>query len=477
MFDHAPQNNAIRRVMDACLPGLGNRPDFDRDVLRQVRGKMKVKNKLSVGFVLVIALVLIIATALAIVTLRDTAQLVAQTEQEDGYFGEWPVEKKITVVSSLVEQGYIEETDDIKQMMGTSLSREEASLIADKAIAKFVGQDANEVGFLTIMQAAWGQFDLWTYEEKAWYSQLMENVGIESDGKTVYVEPTGSIDEQKALAIARSAVAKGYGVDESVLDDYSYLISFQIPESAEAGDNQSYWLVTYTAPDNIPQANGLFDSFGSFDLFIHPETGELLQSVEELRAIRASLSRRPTNELYQAIDAYYVRAREMGFNSFRTWSIEFRAEYSQEITPKVQAIVKSGDLTDLMNCGSPDITVMAQSTYTYGIPQEDAISQDEAFTLVKAALEKDYDLAPDLFEKYREIGIYYDITDANAPLWKFLFNPKSLPPQELDGGLDNPLFDLCYKVEIDAHTGEIVHIEEFPFQILGHTLEYDLKWY
>lgn len=56
MFNQAPQDNDIRRVMDACLPGLENSPDFDRDVLRHVRGAIKVKKKLSVGFVLVIVL-------------------------------------------------------------------------------------------------------------------------------------------------------------------------------------------------------------------------------------------------------------------------------------------------------------------------------------------------------------------------------------------------------------------------------------
>ena len=117
MFDQAPQDNELRRVMDACLPGLENRPDFDRAVLRQARGEIKMKKKLSVGFVLVIALALIVATALAVVTLRDTAQLIAQTEQDDGFFGYWPNEKKVIVVSALIEQGYIDGTTEMNQIM------------------------------------------------------------------------------------------------------------------------------------------------------------------------------------------------------------------------------------------------------------------------------------------------------------------------------------------------------------------------
>ena len=71
MFNQAPQDNDIRRVMDACLPGLENSPDFDRDVLRHVRGEIKVKKKLSVGFVLVIVLALAAVTAAGLSTWKD----------------------------------------------------------------------------------------------------------------------------------------------------------------------------------------------------------------------------------------------------------------------------------------------------------------------------------------------------------------------------------------------------------------------
>lgn len=85
MFDRAPQDNELRRVMDACLPGLENRPDFDRDVLRQVRGEVKVKKKLSVGFVLVIVLVLAAVTALAAALLWEQQVVpMKEIEQAEG---------------------------------------------------------------------------------------------------------------------------------------------------------------------------------------------------------------------------------------------------------------------------------------------------------------------------------------------------------------------------------------------------------
>ena len=84
---------------------------------------------------------------------------------------------------------------------------------------------------------------------------------------------------------------------------------------------------------------------------------------------------------------------------------------------------------------------------------------------------------PDVFRLYAEVCVYYDVTDSENPIWKFFFNPKSLPWRELEGGRDDPQQDLCYKAEIDAHTGEVTEVEEFEFQMLGQDIDYDLKWY
>lgn len=386
--------------------------------------------------------------------------------------------EKIEVISALAEQGYITKTDQIQALSDGKLTMEEADSVADDAIEALTAESADSVVFLHVMQAIWGSFDQWSYEEKEWYSQVMDEVGIESDGKTVYVDPSAnpdaSIDETEAIAIARHELAKGYEIDESFLDDFKCFVTFQVPERAETGDNQPYWGVEFEAPDDMPKESRPFNSIG---LYIHPYTGELLQSVKDILTRLANSPERPTNELYQAIDAYYTRASEMELYSFRKWPLELRAEYSSEIAPKVKSVIQSGDLTELMNGGNVDITVIAQSTYLYGVPQKDVISQDKALALAKASLVETCDLAAELFQKYREINVYYDITATDAPLWKFFFNPKTLPALDMEKGYENPLLDLCYKVEIDAYTGEIAYIEEFPFQTLGHDLAYDLKCY
>lgn len=473
MNDHKDVEK-VQLALDTTFSNLKDDPWLARKVLANAKEGVKVKKKISVGFILVIVLLLVIVTALAFATLRDTARLIAQTEREDGFFSDWPVEKKVETISDLINQGCIKENAKTKQIANVELNSEDRSRIANEVIAEFVGCDINKVSFLTIMQTVWGPFDNWTHEQRAWYSQLMEDVGIDDNGKTIFVEPTGSVNEKQAIEIAKHAIAESYGVDESVLDNYSYIVSFQIPEFAASGDDQPYWYVRYTAPDSLLQENRLFNDI---ELYVHPQTGKLLESVDEIRANIANVPTRPKNELYQAIDAFYTKAKEKGYYSFRDWPLELRAEYSQEITPKVKNILKSANLSELMNCGNLDITVIAQSTYIYGVPQGNVISQNEALALAETALMDQYALDFNLFKKYSSINVYYDITDADTPLWKFFFNPKSLDAQKLEDGYKNPLFNLCYKVEVDAHSGEISHIDEFQFQYLGYELEYDLKWY
>ena len=70
MLDRVPQDNRLRRAINACLPGLEDHPSFEQDVLKCVRGEEKMKKKLSVGLVLAIAFVLMFAAAAGAVTLN-----------------------------------------------------------------------------------------------------------------------------------------------------------------------------------------------------------------------------------------------------------------------------------------------------------------------------------------------------------------------------------------------------------------------
>lgn len=130
----------------------------------------------------------------------------------------------------------------------------------------------------------------------------------------------------------------------------------------------------------------------------------------------------------------------------------------------------------LRDDGRVPSSVIAQSMFTYGLPGDKDIPQEQAFDSATRALKETYSLDPGIFGLYREISVYFDITVPEKPIWKFIFNPRSLLWSDLEGGWDSPLLDQCYKVEIDARSVDIAKLEEFKYQILGQDLEYDLKW-
>ena len=430
-----------------------------------------MKKKMYIAFVVVMVIVLNAGVAWAAISLRDMARQIVETEQEvDGTFGCWPVKKKISLVNALVDFGYIEETSEVKQLIANALPEEKADHIANEAVARFTGKETSEICFLVIMQAAWGPFGDWTKEEQAWYSQPMVDVGIQQEDHTLYVEPEGSVDEAQAILFARKAIAKGYGVEENALDNYIATTTFEVPEFAEPGEDQPYWHVDYRAPEIIPDDVRLFRLCS---LFIHPETGELYESVENTLERRFVQFVEPKTPFYLAMDAFSKKAN---WEFFRLWPLKLKAEYSKEINPMVKAILDSGDLTGLMYDGRVPSSLIAQSTFTYGLPGDKDIPQEQAFDLATRSLQEVYSLDPVIFELYREICVYFDVTEPEKPLWKFIFNPRSLSWRDLEGGWNSPLMDQCYKVEIYARSGDVAKLEEFNYQILGSDLEYDMKW-
>lgn len=472
MDDKQVNPSAVRGALDDCLSGVSALPALRHDILRKARGEIKVKKKLSLALILAIVLIMAAVTALAVATLQEMARHAAKTEREEGFFANWTLEQKVKLVNSLAELGYIEKTGEMERLAAGGMPEDEAHSAADRIVAAYTGREAGEVGFLSIMQVSMGPVDAWTHEQKAWYSRLMAEVGVKTEGRTFYLEPGGAIDEAQAVAIAKREVAGGFGVPESALDAYQLRVDFEIPEANEPGDRQAWWHVEFMAPEGMGEKERLFHSF---PVFVHPETGGLMRTVEEMLA--PPLYLRPDNSLYQAIGALYDEAGKRGVYSFRTWPLALKARYSQEIRPRVQEILRSGDLSQLMNAGQPDREVIAAASFVYGLPGKGDIPQAEAFALAKEALTRQFGTAPAVFDLYSEEIAYFDVSDPERPLWKFLFNAGALPRDGLEGGLKNPLKDVCYKAELDARTGRAVKLEEFLFRVADRSLTDDLKWH
>ena len=467
--------NNLKRAIDADLCSL-RLTERERALLMQnAMEEKKVKKKLSVAFVLVTVLILLAAVAAAVVTIRETGRTIAQTEKENGDYLDWPVDKRVQVVRELMDEGYIQETAELKRLREGTLSETDAARTADAAIAAFTGEDAKYASFLSIMDAAWGPFATWTYEQQAWYSQLMTDIGNNTDGLTYYVTPSGALTDQEAVAIAKREVARVFHIEESVLNQFRVETSFQIPEDAEAGDKKAYWYVcldtwnTGLNTDELP--------FSAIDMFVDPDTGALRDSLEEVAAVYQAMKERRENPLRQTISAFKKRAGEQ--KTFRTWSIESKASWSSEIAPQIRAYLAEHPQDEENLLGRNEIVSVA---YTYGLPDDKSITREAAVSIARKALKDAYQLTEEELSLLIDngssfyINTFYDISDPSKPLWKFLFEMPSIygadealaaRAKALYGKRDD--YDRFFKVELNAYTGEVVRT--FAQRSIPSTLE------
>ena len=423
-----------------------------------------MKKKVSAILVFAIVTVLLAGIALAAATLQGTGKQILETEQTEGYYENWPAGLKGSLVTELAGLGCMEITPDIQKLIDGKLTdTEEIGRIADEAMTAFTGMEVSEISFLVIMQAAWGPFDSWSAEEQAWYSDLQVELGLQRDGITRFVLPAGPVDKGSAVALARAAIAKGYGVDESVLDGYELATSFQVPEFAETGDDKAYWYVGFEKPLDMPADEALFSGF---EVFIDPDTGAFLESVEDIIAQR--------NEQQAYLDAINSNALMIDIKAFReanqlkaapiTWSVETFADWSARFHER--GLEQLAENPELFCSFLPSVL-----THAYGLPDDKAISQAEAQAIAEDAIVTQIGRKTDEVTFFtHEFTVMYDVTDPEKPLWKFYFKMPSMYDSDTDYakaveayyGKDGERLPNI-KVEIDARTGEVVRAFPIDF--------------
>lgn len=468
----------LKRAIDTELSGLRMTQSERTSILENALEGKKVKKKLSVAFVLVMMMVLVAAVALALITIQETGRFIAQTEQENGDYINWPADKKATVVCELMTEGFIDQTSERKQLYDQSLSQSEKERIADEAIAQFTGEEVRHANFLSIMNMVWGPFSQWSNEQQAWYSQVMSDVGAETDGKTYYVTQAGSISEEEALAIAKKEIARGFGLEESLMEKLRVVeVSFQVPEFAEKSDRKAYWYVCLDTwqtdlegQDNLP--------FAAIDVFVDPETGELLEAIEDKVGLYSKQQARRSHPLVVAINAFEKAVNEP--MTFLTWKMENKARWSSEIVPQMKVYLpeQRDELEDLLG-----YVVTASAYHTYGLPDEKAITQEKALAISREVLQATYSLCEEelslLFDNglsFDAPAVFYDVSDPERPLWKFVLTMPSVYcsddqiAQRVKAlyGSDTE-YDQVYKVELNAYTGEVVRV--LSMRYMPDTLE------
>jgi hypothetical protein len=471
-------NEPVRREGDLCvemdklLSAIHFYESGRTAIWEKIEGVKPMKKRFS--FVLAMAVFVLAAcgAAAAAITLFSTGRQVLESEREYGYYEDWPTRQKIELVRALVQQGFIEQTPALDRLLTGAVGEEEAHRMTDDALISFTKQKVSDISFMIIMEAALGLFDEWTIEQQAWYSRMMIDMELQKDDHTLYVLPKDErINQDMAIQIAKREVSKGFSVSEDWLSEYEYQAQFYVSEDHAQGDNQPWWRIYISPTDMVSDDTKLFDGFM---VRVHPETGELMESVEHILARQSALQERLKAEfshpIYSALKALSDQA-----DSMPLWArtLEQKAEYSRIINPILKTILDGGNIAFT---GQLDNYLIAASTFTYGLPGSEDMPLEQALRLAVITLTDKFGMHENIAQLYRGVYTHFDITDPDKPLWKFHFYPETW--KDFEGGLEDPLYRLRYKVVLDARTGDVVSAKEFAFKPLdGTDLAYELNWY
>ena len=159
--------------------------------------------------------------------------------------------------------------------------------------------------------------------------------------------------------------------------------------------------------------------------------------------------------------------------SFPAWPLALKAEYARDIAPRVRAIVDSGDLTPLDNGAGPNLYVIAAAVYDYGLPGEGDLAQEDALERARETVRERFGLSQEALSRYTDVLVYFDATDPDAPLWRFVFQPE----MGARDALGQTQYDLRYRVEIASPAGDVASAEAFKRQVPVYDLSYLMNLY
>lgn len=471
-MDERNVSERIVRAVDARLSGLTGDPWMAQHVLARAEEELPNRRKKR-AVALIVAAVLALAGvgALAASLLwRDQAASMKQIEQSGGDYAGWSIEDKAALVRALVDSGHLMQGGETERLFDEGTPEAERHAIADALLLALTGQTAvEEISVDIVTYAVMGAEDTWTPEERVWWQQLTRRFdGDDGADDTFLVPDDGVITEAEAVAAARKAILSARGLEEDALD---------------AALPVADLYVTQQQPDR-PRWNVQFKFFreGSdsyvervYSAVVDARSGEVLSDTGATHPDEAAaqqIAARPDTPLLEAIDAM-AESVQRDIASFPAWPLALKAEYARDIAPRVRAIVDGGDLAPLCSGEGPDLYVIAAAAYDYGLPGEGDLAQEDALERARETVRERFGLSQEALSLYTDVFVYFDATDPDAPLWRFVLQPE----MGARDALGQAQYDLRYRVEIASPAGDVASAEAFERQIPVYNLSYLMNLY
>lgn len=463
----------FKYIVDTGLSDIQMTESRKLKIMHIIKGEKVVKRKIS--FSLVLALVIITVAAVAIaasVVWENYAAQVKQTEHEQGRYAIWPIKDKVELIRVLVDNDYIEASSITDRVFDSSTPEAEVHQFADQLLVELTqAKNANEINLDMLTYSLMGFSETWAPEQRVWWQKITNMYrGDQVENDIFIIAGPEDLPEEEAIQIAKEAILNSFEFPADYFDKQTrvvadFYVTKQRPDyrrwsvifEKHRADDEYYIEKSYVA---------IVDNTGT--VIADPDIGTM--HVEDMAIASKEDTDEERSEIQQAILAFIQKFSPV----FRGWTIEQKAEFSKEIRPQVLAIVESGDLSPLMRNGVLDTTIIAETTFAYGIPGNNDLSQDEAERLARDVYQKKYGFDDGTMSEYVVIDSYFDITDDENHLWKFVFHLDRRIQDAISLNIDKVF---VYRVYLASQTGDIVLAEEFPWQELTQDIEYDLKWY
>lgn len=467
----------LHHAMDARLSGMTGDPQLAQRIISAERSS-RVKRKISVGVVIAIVLFILTLGALAATLLWENyVDGLVQKEKRIGTYDEWEPTEKETLIKDLVDMNYIKESEETEKLFARATTENEKNQLADQIMLAFLSQDSHlrmfikdggmPINWKSITYAILGYQDTWPSEKRVWLQELEKESGeYEPDYSLAYLQKE-DISEEEAVSIAKRVIIQAFGMPMDELDGARPLadlyvtderpgyrrwyVEFKLFDDDDAFEDRIYWT--------------FLDSQGNLIADTDRETDFIEQFAA--RAIIGS-----EGELPSILQTYCEFAENEGSYLVRDWSLEAKAAYSSKVRKNVLDALSGGNLSLLTNPNSrfrvPNQEVISSTFFAYGLPGEEDIDENEAVEKARKILEAEYGVSAETLVREWSYYSYFDVTDQNKPLWRFLYFPDSFE------GLS---YVPVYRIELDSHTGETTSLHTYEWNDLILEKAYNTKWY
>ncbi len=426
----------IRAEIEKELSFLDGRPSLHDSIMQEIRGEKAVKKKLTVSLVFALVIMAISAVALAYTLSRQYFEDVAQLQFDSGYYDDWSWQEKQKMVEILQKHGLISKEEAGKM-------KTEAAVDAYMIERYGIDGRSDTIGLWSILERELGEIRTWTLEQKAWYTDMQIEIGLltrDNDDFICALPEKDDLQPDAAVEMAKTAIVEAYGLAPDALDHHQVDIAFETHASDWEREKLHY---------NI---NFWGDGIGYYSCSVTRD-GKIMDSTMEEGCLspaeQVQMERQFANENdLEAIGLFQQYANEHfpeGVYSFEFWPLEDKKAVTDMLRPVILENMAE-------NPNYADYTRIFWATHFYGMPDEKAIPQEKAIELAKEQLTSSFGLTKEQAATVDSVGLFYEITDPEHPLWKIMLRVGE--QRDAATALGMKLF-YRYRVVIDAYTGSV----------------------